>query len=143
MPDPVLTPIRYPHHKSEGYTQESPATAHHNCVAWAVGDTTAWWWPDQAAYWPPECPLEVTIEAFILMFASLGFVECADGSPEPGYEKTALYTLNNVPTHTAHQQADGDWSSKMGQYIDIKHTLRGLEGPRYESVVKFLKRAIS
>ena len=47
------------------------------------------------------------------MFEALGFVECQDGTHEPGHEKVALYALNNVPTHAARQDADGNWFSKI------------------------------
>lgn len=32
------------------------------------------------------------------------------------------------------------WSSKLGKYIDIEHTLRVIEGPAYGYVLKYYKK---
>jgi hypothetical protein len=42
----------------------------------------------------------------------------------------------------ARQLDDGKWASKLGQERDIIHTLSGLEGAEYGTVVRFLKRAL-
>lgn len=147
MPDPILRLDFYPNLQQEGYNQESSATPAYNCIAWAVGDDTSWWWPKlsnrSVSYWPAGCPNEETINSFQLMFRSLGYTECLTDDVEHGYEKIVLYALNGIPTHAARQDVDGKWLSKIGQYIDIRHTLRGLEGPRYGQVVKYFKKQIS
>ncbi len=35
---------------------------------------------------------------------------------------------------------EGTWTSKLGKYLDINHTLRGIEGSVYGQVVAFMKR---
>jgi hypothetical protein len=142
MPDPVLTPDRYPHLADEGYQPESPQTPFYNCIAWVVNDIGRWWWPHPNSYWPPGCRLENSVEAFVEMFAHLGFAECANGDVEAGFEKIALYAKFDLPTHAARQEPDGKWTSKIGQYIDMKHTLVGLEGPEYGRVAKFFRKSI-
>ena len=142
MRDPVLTPDMYPNLKAEGYSEESLDTPFYNCIAWAAGDTRRWWWPHPNAYWPAGCPLVVSIDAFSDMFESLGYEECVSENLEIGVEKIALYALGGVPTHAARQKQDGSWTSKIGNHIDIAHTLLGLEGPRYGNVVKFFKKII-
>jgi hypothetical protein len=38
---------------------------------------------------------------------------------------------------------NGTWTSKLGEWLDIAHTLRGLEGPLYGQTVAYFKRALS
>jgi len=141
---PMPLNLIFPHLADEGYVETSPATPSYNCIAWAAGQTDAWWWPSSmdVHYWPEGVPREETLEAFTLAFASLGFVPSECGDLEPGFEKVALYARDGKPTHAARQQADGAWTSKLGEWLDITHTLRGLEGPFYGRVAVFLKRAL-
>jgi hypothetical protein len=68
-----------------GYQVTSPPDAIYNCIAWAVGHTSAWWWPDLDGfdYWPPGVVREQTLAAFVQAFATVGYVPCLDGSLEP------------------------------------------------------------
>src|SRR5207247_1563964 len=129
--------------QASGYSETSPATEKYNCVAWAAGVTDQWWWPDPlvGAYpWPEGAIRAVTIDAFFSAFAILGYQSCERGEFEPGFEKVAIYTSNGKPTHAARQLPDGKWTSKLGKYLDITHTLQGLEGPVYGKPTHFLKR---
>ena len=135
-----------------GFQRWSDETDEYNCIAFAAGDFTQWWWPvgkkwttrlrsARDAYWPPSCPREVTIQAFICASATLGYSPCADGTVETGYEKVALYVdAGKVPTHAARQTPSGKWASKLGDSWDIEHTQHLSE---YGSVEQFLKRPIS
>ena len=88
-------------------------------------------------------PERETVYAFLSLYRSLGYENCPDGLFEAAYEKVAIYALNNVVKHTARQLSNGNWTSKVGQNIDIEHsTLAALEGPKYGSVVRYLKRAL-
>lgn len=122
----------------------SPQTPEYNCMAWAAGDPTRWWWPDAAGdyYWPPGVPREVTVEAFIAAFALLGYElrEAGDEALEPGYEKVAIYAKDDKPTHAARQLQTGAWTSKCGRLEDITHTLEGLEGSRYGTPTVVMRR---
>jgi hypothetical protein len=117
----------------------SPSSRRYNCIAWAAGDSKRWWWPDldEVAYWPTPVPREETIEAFVDVYRTLGYVPCEDGQHEPGFEKVALYASEGTPTHAARQLADGRWSSKLGRSVDIAHTL---DGPVYGVIVLYLRR---
>jgi hypothetical protein len=132
----------FPHLIGEGFTETSPAAADYNCIAWAAGPTDVWWWPDplEVYHWPQGVPRVETLEAFYQAFESLGYVRGEDGHLEAGFEKIALYVLDGKPTHAARQLSDGNWTSKLGKWIDITHTLYGLEGPAYGQVAGFLKR---
>jgi len=126
----------------------SPATAAYNCIAWAAGDSTRWWWPVPLrglSYWPAGVPRQETIDAFIGAFATKGFSPCADGSLQDGVEKVALFAkrvgASLVPTHAALQLQTGEWTSKLGTFEDINHlTVDAVNGPAYGEPVQFLAR---
>ncbi|MCH6567821.1 MAG: hypothetical protein IH801_05570 [Nitrospinae bacterium] len=80
--------------------------------------------------------------AFTLLFEQLGYRVCPEADLEEGYEKIALYALRGGATHAARQLTNGRWTSKVGQNIDIEHTLAGLKGPYYGEVVRILKREL-
>ncbi len=115
----------------------------YNCVAWAAGVTTEWWWPVGAerTYWPAGVPCEVTLEAFRDAFATLGYAVCAGEELEPGFLKIALFaSAEGVPRHAARQLESGRWTSKLGRMEDIEHALHDLEGTLYGSVALIMKR---
>lgn len=115
----------------------------YNCIAWAAGDTTRFWWPDEwgQSFWPPGVPREETMAAFVLAYETEGYKSCLDGTLENRREKIAIYTLDGKPKHAARQLDDGQWTSKLGRYEDIRHaTLDAIEGPVYGTVVMFMER---
>lgn len=136
-----LEPI-FPNLQTEAHAITSPKTPFYNCIAWAAGDSTRWWWPLAPYYWPYSAPREVTIAAFVAAFATIGYRPCSSGAVEDGLEKVAIYAdRNNRPTHAARQLPDGTWTSKLGKLHDIEHaTLRGVEGEDYGAAVLFLSR---
>ena len=133
----------FPNLETEGFQETSPKTEEYNFIAWAAGTQDLCWWPDPfgIGYWPVEDAREETLPAFFRAFESLGYVTCDSGDLEMGYEKVAIFGLNGNPTHAARQLANGQWSSKLGDGIDIAHTLAGIEGPLYGQVAGYLKRA--
>ena len=66
----------FPNLVAEGYTIQSPQDLAYNCIAWAADDYDKRWWPSIDDYWPVGVPLEVTVDAFVLAFETLGYVEC-------------------------------------------------------------------
>ena len=136
-----------PNLRFSNYKITSPCTPTYNCIAWAAGSNTKWWWPEKYCFWPKGVPREVTLEAFLVAFGTLGFIECPDGCMEKGYEKIAIFAKNNdgmlAPTHAARQLPDGEWTSKLGNLEDIKHKeIKDVEGPCYGKVVQFMKRKL-
>jgi hypothetical protein len=119
---------------------------HYNCIAWAARDTKRWWWPDDTdfgdGYWPESAPREATLAAFIAAFGTLGYQQCEDGSRERRFEKLAIFADELCePTHAARQLPDGRWTSKFGDFEDVKHAnLACVEGPLYGKAVAFVKR---
>jgi hypothetical protein len=120
-------PQEFPDLASHAHVVRSPRTNRYNCIAWAAGNNSRWWWPDAAntGYWPPNIPREETVDAFVQAYALQGYVQCNDGAQESGFEKIAVYAVRSgidmVPTHAARQLADGQWTSKLGTCEDIDH----------------------
>jgi len=134
----------FPGLRTTPFQVTSPADPSYNCIAWAASNTTDWWWPlqgDRKTYWPAGAPWEISINAFVSAFLTLGYTVCSDESVEPGTEKVALFAdSEGVPTHAARQLPTGQWTSKLGQSEDIEHALRALEGHVYGAVAVILKR---
>ena len=134
----------FPNLRRTSYSLASPPSVRYNCIAWAAGDTSRWWWPmDHPAYYWPTQPRVESLEGFIEAFSTLAFESCDSREPEAGYEKVAIYaTEDDNPTHMARQLATGEWTSKCGKLEDIVHTLEGLEGFLYGRVVRILRRPL-
>jgi hypothetical protein len=141
---PPLLLAAFPNLDADGGVVTHPADPAYNCVAWVVGVTDTAWWPnDPDAYWPPSVPNELTVDAVVAALGTVGYVLCADGAHEPGFEKAAVYARNGVPTHAARQLADGR-SSKLGRDYTVSHaTPGGVEGVVYGSVVVYLRRPVA
>ncbi len=138
----------FPRLVGSGYQVTSPQADRYNCIAWAAGDPSNWWWPDEAgqpdsSYWPPNVPRAMTLDAFSQAFASLGYAICDDEQPEEGFEKVAVFALAGVPTHAARQLPNGRWTSKLGPMEDLEHALHDLTGMVYGSVALIMKRPLS
>ncbi|NJJ41555.1 hypothetical protein HCB82_20610 [Paenibacillus sp. 7028] len=133
----------FPNLRYTPWSLTSPRTPEYNCIAWAASENDRWWWPDKAglAYWPDEVPREVTLDAFIAAYGTLGYKTCDDDKLESGFEKIAIYIDNwGNPTHAASQLASGAWTSKCGNSNDITHTLDGLKDSEYGRVGQIMKR---
>ncbi len=99
--------------------------------------------PESPYYWVEDVPAELTIEAFVWAYGTLGFLPCEDSELETGFEKIALYaTPDGEPTHAARQLPTGKWTSKLGRWQDIEHELEGLVCELYGSVKLVLRREI-
>ena len=103
MPDDVFERL-FPALRRVGFEVTSPRDQRYNCVAWAAGDVTRWWWPAESpfAYWPPGTGREESVDSFIQAFAILGYERALSGDLEPQFEKVAIFASNDgVPTHMA------------------------------------------
>ena len=132
----------FPNLRNTPYHITSPRDIEYNCIAFAAGSEDQLWWPSRIGryFWPPGVPREETLEAFVLMFRTLDFGPCEVRSAEPGFEKVAIYTQHSLPTHAARQLRSGMWTSKLGEEVDIVHTLEGLENSDCGTVARILKR---
>jgi hypothetical protein len=133
----------FPQLSASGYSITSADTVIYNCIAHAAGYSNAWWWPTNVGgyFWPAGVVKAETLDAFIEAFGTLGFEKCDSGAKEDGYEKVAIYTKNDRPTHAARQLSSGTWTSKLGRLEDIEHaSLGAIEGPMYGVVACFMRR---
>jgi hypothetical protein len=125
------------------YTITSEPTTDYNCIAWAAGDNTLWWWPhkdSQDSYWPEGVPRSNSLNAFEAAYATLGYVRCAGPDLEEGFEKIAIFADHGKCTHAALQLSNGRWTSKMGTAYDIEHDLPTMNGGFYGQIVRYMKR---
>jgi hypothetical protein len=144
----MVTPFEelFPGLRGSAYHDTSPATFAYNCIAWAAGETGAWWWPfgdPLESYWPASVLRAVTLPAFRDAFATQGYAPCDSDEAEPGFERIALFaTAEGTPTHAARQLPTGRWTSKLGQAEDVEHGLRDLEGDIYGKVALVMRRPL-
>jgi hypothetical protein len=130
-----------------GYVVTSEVDVGYNCIAWAAGDTTKWWWPSEdesnSAYWPPGVPRDLSVDTFVKAYESIGYSVCDDDDHEPEHEKVAIFAdAAGEPLHAARQIDPVRWTSKMGQFHDISHPLRAVQGADYGQVVRIMKRRV-
>jgi len=135
----------FPNTKQAPFILTSPKTSSYNCIAWACGDNTKWYWPDASNiyFWPNDVPREETIDSFIKLFEKFGYSICDNGDYEVEFEKVAIYgTSESIPTHAARQLPDGTWTSKLGQNVDVSHSIFSMSDGDYGNVLIYLKREI-
>lgn len=133
----------FPNSNAEPFGVTSPPTPNYNCIAWAFGDNTKWYWPDplNTYYWPENISREINTDAFIILFGTIGYVTCENGDLEVGFEKIAIFVDSvNIPTHAARQLENGFWTSKLGRHIDVQHTIKSIEKGAYGTVHVYMKR---
>ncbi len=141
-------PSEFPYLDDNSCEVTSGASRRYNCIAWAAGNNTRWWWPDPMGigYWPPDVPRAETVEAFMLAFEALGYQLCYESSLEAGIEKIVIFGKKNqqdvvIPTHAALQLESGEWTSKLGPFEDIQHkTVDAVNGPVYGEFVCYMCR---
>ena len=147
--DPAIK-LRFPNLKTNSYRVTSPESGTYNCIAWAAGDSSQWWWPGprEDDYWPATVPRQETLKSFRAVFQEMGYVECASRELETGFEKIAIFVdSDGSPTHAARQLESGWWTSKLGDYKDIEHaSLSALENAPllkslYGAVALVMRRA--
>jgi hypothetical protein len=136
----------FPNLRREGeYQETSEETDKYNCIAWALYDVKQWWWPTPryGCYWLPGLPRDNKRETLIRTFEIHGYIKCDSAEPEKGYEKVALYEIHpgSGVEHAARQLQSGEWTSKLGEWEDIRHkTAQSVECDDYGKVVQILKR---
>jgi hypothetical protein len=147
---------KLPNLKEGTYKRTSDPTGKYNCIAHAAYDCTLNWWPlvggfeEKDRYWPKGAPQRRTINAFKKAFELQGFELCENGELDANYEKVVLYVSDkptakhplNAPTHMARQLPCGNWTSKLGPFIDIMHDKpERLIGSEYGRIELFLRRS--
>lgn len=122
----------------------SPPDPRYNCVAWAAGDSTRWWWPDAGSFWPESVGREETVAALTSAFGLAGYELCAADDEEGDFGRVALFADSlGRPTHVARQLTGTVWTSKLGELVDIEHELHALAGAQYGTVAVVLRRPMA
>ena len=126
--------VGFPHLHAGNHRDTGPADRSYNCIAWATGVDSAWWEPRNLSH-------DYKTTALVALYESLGFIVCADGSLEDGFEKIAIYSDGDEYMHAARQLEGGKWTSKMGPNEDIEHhSPEDIANPCYGNVSIFMKR---
>lgn len=135
--------VLFPKLSNTGYEISSDASTKYNCIAWAAETTERWWEPSPRRYWPPGTPRDLSTQAFIDAFESIGYQICKDEGLQSDFQKVAIYTnQSGTPTHMARQLENGRWTSKLGTLEDIEHDLEDLTGSDYGQVKVIMRRRI-
>jgi hypothetical protein len=136
----------FPNSFFEPFLVTSPETWNYNCIAWAFGDHEKWYWPTEHPhhYWPPNIRRELDLQSFIELYQLIGYQMCNNQNLEAGLEKIAVFAFpNGEPTHATRQLPNGYWTSKMGPWHDVEHTLNSLNNSRgYGNVAIIMSRPI-
>jgi hypothetical protein len=125
------------------YSEQSDETDVYNCIAFALGDLSHWWWPRRGygIYWPPGFPLSDSADVLIRIFEAHGYSVCDGPNHEIGYEKVAIYCRDGRFKHAGRQLRSGRWVSKLGESQDIEHgSVTHVEATAYGVAEHFLKR---
>lgn len=135
----------FPNLNSTNHAITSESSTIYNCIAWAAEIVEKWWWPirgpdEEEVHWPVGISRELTIDAFVAAFGTIGYERCTSSDHEAGYDRIALFTRNGEPTHAARQLADKLWTSKLGISEDITHELNALDGLLYGTATVFMRR---
>lgn len=124
----------------------SPIDQAYNCIAWAAGDSSRWWWPGGFGgfYWPVAGIVSPTLDAFIQAFSLLGYGFSESIELESNFVKVAIYQdAAGQVKHMARQLPDGIWTSKLGRAWDIRHpTPECLNGNHYGNFACVLSKEI-
>lgn len=141
----ILIVPEFPNTNFEPFIITSPQTSSYNCIAWAFGDNTKWYWPDpdDMYFWPQDISRTVEINSFIQLFSLIGYEVCNTSVLEIAYEKIAIYTdTQGIPTHAARQLPNGFWTSKLGCEFDIQHSIYSMSDSVYGNAQIFMSRKI-
>ena len=133
---------KFPNLRTAGYIVTSEETTIYNCVAWAAGDTSQQWEPGR--YWPSSNAGDY-LDALESAFSTLGYEVCQGDALEEGFEKVALFIDKKGEwSHAAKQTPDGQWSSKLGDWEDVKHpTPYAVSCSEYGNVARIMRRKLS
>jgi len=138
-----LTHKHFPNSFSEPMEITSPETSDYNCLAWSLNETQKWFDFEEDYIWFPNIENDYNLNNFVQLFENLGFSVSDSSIFETGFEKIALFSLDNEEcSHVARQTVNGKWTSKLGVSYDVLHTLSSIAGGIYGEAVVFMKRLI-
>jgi hypothetical protein len=128
------------------YEVTSPESKQYNCIAYAADDTSQKWAcppiPQPGYYWPAGAQRGNGLSALRSAFETIGYEVCEGPGYEEGFDKVVLYAdADGEWQHAAKQIGCNQWSSKLGDWEDIRHaTLESIGGSDYGEAVCYMKR---
>jgi hypothetical protein len=134
---------QFPNTTTDPFIVTSPQTTSYNCIAWAFGDNTKWYWPDpeEMYFWPNNVSRTVDVNSFIELYKLIGYEICEEHILEKSYEKIAIFLdSHGFPTHAARQLSNGFWTSKLGCEFDIQHTIQSMSNSVYGNARVYMSR---
>ncbi|MXZ23564.1 MAG: hypothetical protein F4Y80_01640 [Caldilineaceae bacterium SB0665_bin_21] len=111
----------FPKLATQGFKIVEPPSDRYNCIAFAAGDTGAWWSIHSPDYWRAHATRSNRIANLVEVFAGLDFERCRNSRTEPDFGKVALYEQLRAWTHAAVQTPQGTWLSNIGAGSVIEH----------------------
>jgi hypothetical protein len=126
---------KFPALEGSGFDVTSPIDYGYNCIAWAAGDNSKWWWPGNSeTFWPAGCDSGVKVSSFVEAFQNLGYEKCKLEDDWTQFEYVAIYKLNGSPSHAARQfgLVTVWFRSPVYHYATLASKAKGLMPPRYE-----------
>ena len=132
----VLKSPSFPNLKADTFVAIGPYSQRYNCIAWTLGIRDQWVWPG------------TTVKDFDALYAKSGYrpLDTMDTSLDPKLEKVVIFGVPQMGgglevTHGVHQEADGQWTSKLGTEPLIRHRdLEGVAGPSYGKPIRVYVR---
>ncbi len=145
MSDAAAVEAQIPRLSSQPYRITSPRDTRYNCFAWAAGDQHRVWSPvliGSGVHWPPGIPALPSLAGVVSAYERVGFEVCDSPELEDDAEKIAIFCApDGEPRHAARQLADGRWTSKLGDHVDIEHDdLDAVGGAFYGEAHTFMRR---
>ena len=138
--------VQFPNLERSTYEITSPEDTRYNCIAYTAGDDQRWWepiaFPSPGYYWPEGADRGAGLNALVSCFEKCGFEVCDNGAREEAYTKIVLYADEYGSwTHAARQTKGGEWTSKLGGSVDIRHrTPECVSGPAYGEAQVFMRK---
>ena len=131
MPQSFIRSL-WPSLNSSNYEITSEPTTNYNCVAWAQGINYR---TVDLSLDENEEPLlypDLTCLTYIEYYEKEGFELCDSPEWEENYEKIAIYERHGETfEHVSRQLKEGVWTSKLGDWEDVEHTLEALQSEDY------------
>ena len=137
----------FPRFATSDYEVTSAESTVYNCIAYAADDyLRKWEWtpfPVPGYYWPPHAMEGEGVDALQSAFEAIGYELCDSPEREAGFDKIALYVgPDGTWSHAAKQRHDGQWTSKLGTWEDVRHaTLMDVGEGDYGTPQCYMRRA--